>query len=205
MPQGVEVQVLFRPPNFMSEKTPDWVVSSPESRLGRLTAYYGWTDLVRQQVIKKSRQAHVAAACPGDATERFADLNSLERWLNKKQPDVYALRNGIDLAGIIWHRPEYYPEASNYSPGHTFAIRLYKPYEGKGLAYPFMDECLRHYVQLCSQRGQLDNFGMWLSTKDEPRMANFYKRYGYLETFRKDGRLHMTLSDDKIRQVLLGA
>jgi ribosomal protein S18 acetylase RimI-like enzyme len=153
----------------------------------------GLNDDLRQQIIVKSRYAHIQASTPKDLWDprrgygRFANQQSLEHWL-KTHDDIFALTEQSSLVGVAWFRPETLPDrgqrpVTGRGSNVTFATRLYE-HRGKGLASRFYDASIKVYVDELRGRGELDSLtGISLET-DEANIAarKSYERTGWVYT-----------------------
>jgi hypothetical protein len=185
-------------------------LTEPENGLGGLEMRRGLDLELALQLINKSWESEIYASCPNDADKRFKDLGSLEEWLSRER-QVYPLvdEQSQDLGGIIWHGPKPFPKAE-FGPQaaqDTFAIRLYKGYRGRGLAEPFMKNCLWDYVTTVVENGRAGYFhGIWLSSRLDRKGAQvLFRRFGYQEIGRDSEEVFMLLSPEKIRQIIGGA
>ncbi|MBL8121136.1 GNAT family N-acetyltransferase [Candidatus Saccharibacteria bacterium] len=90
-----------------------------------------------------SVQTSVLKYCPKDCTERFKDLPTIEKWLEKERL-VFLLKekSSGQLAGVAWTGPG----TSSHIPGGklTGGIRLSEDFQGQGLATPFLTVVLEH-------------------------------------------------------------
>ena len=117
---------------------------------------------------------------------------------------MYLLTHDDDLAGTIWYGQKEFPnrEFGEQTANHTFAIRIYEGYLHQGLARPFMDRTLKHYLQTFIETPRLDQFnGLWLSMDYKNTAGALYLTYGYEIVGQANGRLFMVLSEGKIRDI----
>jgi ribosomal protein S18 acetylase RimI-like enzyme len=189
----------------MTERTSLEIPLLVETSIEGMQIYCGMDDDLAGQLVKKSRQKVIKAATPKDASMRFKDRESLEQWLANGR-DVYSLYDREDLAGVVWYGEKEFPlhVTKGHLPWHTFAIRMYNQYRGKGFAEPFMRDSLKDYLINLGGRGQLEDFhGLWLSTRGDNEAARgLYAKFGYQETAFANQELIMVLSESKIRGIL---
>ena len=112
--------------------------------------------------------------------ERFKSKKAFDTW-KKRNKTIYTLVDSSQkLLGIIWFAKEKFGKYR-----YTFAVRLYPPARGKGLAHQFMKYCF-------------EDFGrhrFWLSTlKSNKAAIASYKRFGFKEHSSKNEGLIMTLN-----------
>ena len=87
------------------------------------------------EVVKNSLQPRILSMAPRDASERFVDEQTAMDWYHSSHDrQFYSLRSASVLAGIIWFTKSALGDAQ-----YTFAIRMYEPFIGKGMAIPFAD------------------------------------------------------------------
>jgi GNAT superfamily N-acetyltransferase len=187
------------------EKFPETPPQLVESSIPRKQLYRGLDESLAQQLIAKSRQDHILEATPNDATSRFLNIESLNSWQSQGR-EVYALTGGTRLAGVVWYGEKPMPVdiGTPRLPNHTFAIRIYKPYVGKGLAEPLMRDSLKDYLHLIAERGQAEDFkGIWLSTKrDNENARHLYKNFGYKEVVFSGEEVIMVLPQQRMVEIL---
>lgn len=95
----------------------------------------GISDDFKAQLVAKSKQPHIEAWTPRDATERFTSLESIEaQVLNGTEFYTLSDQEGKELGGLIWLHP-----VDGGSTEWTFAVRLYEGFVGNRLAGPFME------------------------------------------------------------------
>lgn len=148
---------------------------------------HGLDDNFARQLVRNSYQEHILEWTPRDAAERFTDKEALGHWVGGNR-DVYVLTPGQRLAAMTWYEEKPFPMSISptslaRAPHHTFGIRVYEGYLGKGLAYPLMTESLIDYVDLLDSRDELNAFrGLWLSVRQDNEPARrTYQRFGYNE------------------------
>lgn len=124
-------------------------------------------------------------------SERFKNTVSVKSFL--KHAHVYTLTDNERLNGIIWFSPKQLPEkeyTKNFDRNAydtTFAIRLYKGAEGKGLSFPFMKEAFAHYRKVGTS-------SVWLEVKEDNEKAiHLYQKFGFEQVSQPDahGRIVM--------------
>ena len=202
MPQGVEVQVLSHPP-VMTEFLPAEDYLSFENGGRLFDVHPGVPSFLADQLVEKSKQAHINRWTPNDAASRFSDLEAINKHIDKGRY-MYSLAHGEDLAGIIWYGEKEFPtqEFGPQAANHTFAIRIYEGYLRQGLASPFMDRSLNDYLHTFIETPREDVFnGLWLSSAVDNRAVELYLRYGYRVAGQSDGKVYMVLSEGKIREI----
>ena len=127
--------------NFYAASLPEtfwftkrFVASLPQNVLDcKLSVVKGLDDSLLNQLVKFTGSDTQIKKFTRDK-ERFSDSFSARKWLKGKR-HVYALTNSErDLLGIIWLERKSYRKYN-----YTFAIRLYRPARGKGLAKKFME------------------------------------------------------------------
>lgn len=130
--------------------------------------------------------------------------NGYASWYAKERYPFALLDAEGALAGIIWFGPKAFPPinatkkqyldlSSRYQNWHTFAIRMYPPYRGQRLAFPFADFVFKAYAEMKPE------VSIWLDTQNENLGAiGLYKKLGFVECGQKaasdasdDGRLVM--------------
>lgn len=113
--------------------------------------------------------------------ERFSKASLLRTWLKRKR-EIYILTNAQQrLMGIIWFTKKKY-QNSNW----TFAIRLYSPARGKGLALKFMKIVFDDF-------DSKNNTDIWLSTDAKNTDAQkLYSKFGFLKQEIIDNKVFMT-------------
>jgi hypothetical protein len=156
------------------------------------------------QLLSKSRQAHILKYTPNDAAKRFVDKSTLEAWRAKGRTMHWLLSDQLDLAGIIWYRKKEFPKSVPLKeiPSETFAIRLYEGYVGHHLSIPFMKFSLQTAVRLKLSRGE-EVEGMWLQTipSNEAAIAS-YTKFGYQEVYRDNKEVIMTMDSSDIMHIV---
>ena len=164
----------------------------------------GINDDLRKQLITKSKEDHVLANTPADASERFGDDAMLDKWLEKGRIVHWLIGPGGDLAGIIWYGKSTPPNDLPIDKGIdiTFAIRIYNGYFGKGLAKPFMRQSLKILEDFEESKGR-KLLGLWLKTTiaNEAAVA-VYTKFGYQEIHRDTTTTYMVLPADKLTTII---
>jgi GNAT superfamily N-acetyltransferase len=113
--------------------------------------------------------------------------------------------NRGDLGGVVWYGreepPDYLSDAT--AANHTFAIRLYEGYHGKGLGRPFMKTTLESYINGLTALERSDVGGIWLETCDDNEAAlALYEKFGFEVVGNDKERVGMVLSPESIREIL---
>lgn len=169
----------------MNEEWPVQNQSEIESR--GFSIAEGWSDSLANELVVNSRQPHIMderTGVPNDARKRFSDRDSAQKWYEKKNPSIYALRheNG-ELAGVIWFDGN---ERTEIDAQYTFAIRMYESARGQGLALPFMQETHRRFLE------SHDTRGIWLETDETNEAAlHLYRKFGYEDAGMEYDRIRM--------------
>ncbi|MFA5945854.1 MAG: haloacid dehalogenase-like hydrolase [Patescibacteria group bacterium] len=124
-------------------------------------------------------------------------LGSYETWYAKERYPFGLMSKSGELAGIAWFGPKAFPsieKAGFQTPPmtanaewHTFAVRMYNPYRGKRLAFPFASFVFKAYNTF------LPPHPLWLDTSPENAGAiRLYSKLGFIEHgHREDGRVVM--------------
>lgn len=136
-----------------------------------------------------------------DGQGRFASRLNFDKWINKGR-SVYVLsQNKQDLAGIVWYGAEQLPLNGNtfikdFDPskyGITYAIRLYTPARGMGLAPIFTTTTLKLFQSSLAYQN-ITNKGIWLETNSDNISAiKAYEKIGckQVSTSTQNGRIIM--------------
>lgn len=136
-----------------------------------------------------------------DGQGRFASRLNYDKWINKGR-SVYVLsQNKHDLAGIVWYGAEQLPLNGNtfikdFDPskyGITYAIRLYTPARGMGLAPIFSTTTLKLFKSSLAYQN-ITNKGIWLETNSDNISAiKAYEKIGckQVSTSTQNGRIIM--------------
>jgi hypothetical protein len=167
------------------------------------------------QLVRRSREPEILKYGPSDAAEMFKNEEAVREWLGGN-PDTYVLTPRKNLAGMAWFAQKEYPlhppgTDPEILPRHTFEIRMYEGYAGRGLAKPFMHDTLVDYMQTLFLSGQVNQVrGLWISVDaDNPKALKLASDFGYIRTgtVNKDGvNEHiMVLSNPKITDKITGA
>ncbi len=108
---------------------------------------------------------------PRDA-ERFRDTESALAFLGDRT--VYTISNEDTLAGLIWFSEKKWPLNLPNSPRFTYAIRMYKPFRGAGLAAPFSTKVVEDFTR--KHLGE----PLWLETNSDNATAiHLYEKTGW--------------------------
>jgi len=107
-------------------------------------------------------------------------LGGYETWYAKERYPFALCDTKGTLAGIIWFGPKEFPEIvqghapQTHNPWDTFAIRLYSPYRGQRLAFPFAEFVFTAYEEIMPGRS------IWLDTQKENTGAiRLYEKLGF--------------------------
>jgi RimJ/RimL family protein N-acetyltransferase len=142
----------------------------------------------RDQIIKKSRQAHVAEWEPDDMNGRFADADSFSRWASQGRAIVGLIKED-EVFGITYFGPKKVPDG--YILGSTtVGLRLYEGAVGRGIAKPFF------VAAHMAVEGYVDVSDVWLTVREENVAAiATYKAAGYQKQGLSDEGLHVMRYD----------
>jgi uncharacterized cofD-like protein len=133
----------------------------------------GLTATLREQLVSKSQEENIARWTPKDASERFPSIEAVGSRVT--DTDMYALierskTGAVDLAGLIW-----FSERPKHGCSHTFAIRMYDGYVGKGLASEFADVAIKDFQSLHPKEQSI-----WLRVDIANRAArHLYEKLGF--------------------------
>jgi len=155
----------------------------------RHTVERGWEDELATELPELSRQVHILKSTPKDASRRFVDTESANRWYDDeaKAPTVYTLRlGGLSMGGLVWMSSQEHPDTPGY--GFTSGFRMYNGAVGRGLARPFSEVAHQDFFT------EHPAAGIWLETDDTNDAAlALYSKLGYTEVANHDGRVVMKL------------
>ena len=100
--------------------------------------------------------------------ERFKNIKSLSTWKSRGKT-IYTLTDkNSRLRGIVWFSKKPYKKCK-----YTFAIRIYKPIRGKGVAKKFMKAVFEDFLSK-------NKIGIWLKTDEDNKIAmNLYSSFGF--------------------------
>lgn len=115
--------------------------------------------------------------------DRFKNIKTFSTWKSRNKIIYTLVDKHSKLLGLIWFSLKKY----NKIP-FTFAIRIYKPVRGKGLAKKFMREVFTDFATKYSKE-------IWLKTDPKNDIAiKLYKSYGFKEVNKlSTGEAIMTL------------
>ena len=184
------------------------VAQAYQAALGEndLEVVVGLTEDLAEQLVKASKEPHVAKFCPNDPGKRFGSVDKIRVWQEKGRlalPLVHHAGNGaLELAGFGWMGPGEPGEEEMTLPGAktTFAMRLYERALGKGNATPYAG------ALLAAHEAMYGNEGVWLETwADNKKAVATYEHVGFKsqgllwtpESQRQAYRRYMTLGDIK--------
>ena len=172
----------------------------------------GYNDDLVDRLIAKSRQEHIVEHCPRDSAERFVSRESFNEWHEKDggRAPYFLMDASGDLAGLVWYGRSEMDESDaphlppELMPNHTFAIRIYSGFQGRGLAEDFIKKSMRDYLEHLAGSSQFDDFnGFHLETdRDNAEAIRLYEAIGYqsLEPAEDSERIIMILSpEDALR------
>lgn len=174
------VNFSFRSPSEALDLIGGFVQTLPQKSLKfKLSVVKGINENYINQLIDFTNSDYEVQTFTHDK-ERFSNKNRIKDWL-KSNKKIYILTNSQQkLLGIIWFTRNKY-EGSSW----TFAIRLYKPARGKGLAPTFMKIVFDDF-------DPKKKTSVWLSTdlKNRPA-AMLYQKFGFVNNEIINGRLYM--------------
>lgn len=149
----------------------------------------GWDDELAAALPMLSLQPHILRSTPKDASRRFVDVESSNRWYDDEQkaPTPYSLRlGGLSLGGFIWM--SYQTHADTPGCDYTSGFRMYQGAVGRGLARPFSEVTHDDFFR------RHPGSGIWLETDEVNQAAlALYDKLGYKEVANHDGRVVMQL------------
>jgi len=141
-----------------------------------------WNETLAEKLVAGAHEPHILRWTPRDATERFTDLATTLAWYEQMERHVFPLWDGNQLQGITWFSKHPEPVAG---ADYTFAIRMYEPGVGKGLAEPFVNAAMETMEQY-------EMKSVWLDTDaTNERAIHLYKKLGFVEIDAKNGRVLM--------------
>lgn len=156
-------------------------------------AQQGISDHQIQQLIQLSHTDPDVKKFTSDPT-RFADLSCFNLWLQQGRIIYTLFDSNSNLLGIIWFGQKEPPV--NSSANFTFAIRIYPPARGCGLALPFMKLA---FADLLQHQSQSHITGFWLETDAANSTAiHLYRKFGFRQISRQRHRVFMVLSQNKV-------
>ncbi len=157
-----------------------------EYTAGDMLVLRGFTDALRAQLPVKSREPAILRWTPRDAAERFVDEDSIRaRELDTyNYPLVQKGQDGsLDLAGLMWLSPR-----PKHGANFTYAVRLYKGYERRGLAERLTNTGIADFSLLHPKERSI-----WLETDIVNESARkLYEKTGWQSIIRGDTREVMT-------------
>ena len=179
------------------EKDDDLIV------VGGFNAHYA------NQIIEKSKEPHILRWTPRDADERFTDLETLTKYFEDREPHLLLDIEKDEVGGAIWYGRKDPPiDVPPPVPVHTFAIRLYEGYAGRGLMKDFMRLSFSEFIGTRYFSAELPEFnGIWLGVdKDNHKAIRNYLKFGYetVGSYDDGARLVMVLSEAKVLGIIKG-
>ncbi len=173
-----------------------------------LDLYQGYDQHLVAQLVEKSVQPHILSSTPKDSQDtvkpngtvrkaRFKSPETFADWYEKGRALYSLVSEEGDVGGVVWFGPE---EMKGIEANHTFAIRHYEGYAGKGLGRSFMAYALLDYMLTLRETDQMKDFkGIWLETDEvnEDALGLYYK-FGFKQVTTEDGRVTMVLSPEDI-------
>ncbi len=149
-----------------------------------LQLYRGWNDEIADQLVERSKEEEIRRFTGNDASKRFKDRESADKWYKQKGHVVYALGQKAALAGVVWFARTPKPELG---ADYTFAIRMYESQRGKGLAGALLEAAHKDF----EARMRYEK-SFWLESDESNRRAvHFYEKHGYEAVEIKGGRVLM--------------
>ena len=168
----------------------------------------GFNTLYANQIIEKSKEPHILELTRRDAEERFTDLETLTKYFEDREPHLLLDMEKDEVGGAIWYGRKDPPiDVPPPVPVHTFAIRLYEGYAGRGLMKDFMRLSFSEFISTRYFNAELPEFnGIWLGVDKENQKAIVnYLKFGYETVGGYDDRLVMVLSTERILEIFRGA
>ena len=156
-------------------------------------AEQGISDHQIRQLIEFSSTDPEVKKFTSDPT-RFADISCFNLWLQQGRIIYTLLDTNANLLGIIWFGQKTPP--INVTANFTFAIRVYPPARGQGLALPFMKMA---FTDLLHRQLQSQITGFWLETSvDNLSAIHLYQKFGFKKRSVSENKIIMTLSRNKV-------
>lgn len=157
----------------------------------RLDIYQGIDDeFIRQLLQVTSTDLAISKHTPDDL-ERYPALEVAKEHLASRYPYILVNQANSELAGIVWFNKRDWT-IEEESPSHTFAIRIYEGYRGKGLSEEFAKITTEHFMESNS-----DVSGLWLTTDVNNLPAiRLYVHNGWWKHSETDGRITMIYTLD---------
>jgi hypothetical protein len=149
----------------------------------------GILDCQIDQLIEYSQSDSDIQKFTSDKT-RFANKISFHQWQQQGRI-IYTLSDSQkNLFGIIWFGQKY-PSVKNVKANFTFAIRIYGPARGQGLAHEFMKITFNDFQK---NQKKTKITGFWLEThQDNLSAINIYQKFGFKTVAENNGSLIMVL------------
>lgn len=159
----------------------------------------GLTPEFAREISAMSKEPSIREYCHRDSGERFADLESAERWLAKGRAVFLLLKRSdggqLDLAGYGWSgagTSRHVPEGEI-----TFALRVGESGQGQGLATPFSQLILSASAVL------YDAKNIWLETwASNGGAVHIYHKLGFTDVAEAPDRRPLpdggTIADTRI-------
>ena len=162
----------------------------------RLSILKGITVNQRRELISNTKRDPEIKINTHDL-DRFKSLNTLASWEKRKKIIYTLVDSQLRLRGIIWFGKKSMPKGTgnklrSKKSTYTFAIRIYPPFRGKGLAKKFMKAAIKDFI--FSNRGA-KNSTLWLETiKGNEIAKNLYGKFGFIKNGEIGNEEIMTLN-----------
>jgi ribosomal protein S18 acetylase RimI-like enzyme len=172
--------------------------------------HVGLTEMFANEIIKMAQEPAIKEYCPNDHGSRFADMESVQKWLQKGRAIFLLIRRDnedLSLVGYGWAGNS----TSDKVPGGqvTFAIRIGEAGQGRGLATSYARLIV---VASASLFGARD---FWLETwASNAAAVHIYHKIGFEDVWQQPGerptqeggtvsdtRLYMLLQNNLIRAI----
>lgn len=134
-----------------------------------LVLYKGWDETLASQLVAHARDEDMLGSVPLDAKGRFRSIEKADQWHMSKPNVVYSLSRAAELAGVIWFMENRFAGAER-----TFAMRIYQPFQGRGLGMAFA-----RATHMDHELGGYDG-DTWLEVAREDNIArNLFTKLNY--------------------------
>lgn len=151
----------------------------------QLTIKRGLTKAQIQQLINFAQTDALVRKFTSDQ-DRFKNKAAYNQWREKDRTIYSLVDNQDNLVGIIWFGEKELPKNSKYKV--TFAVRLYPPVRGRGLAATFVRTIFSHHFATDEYK-KLNSRGVWLETvRTNERAVHLYDKLGFVQITLPDER-----------------
>lgn len=169
-------------------------LSSLVDFLDHLSIRQGLTPKQKGQLLHQTKIDQEVHKFTSDSV-RFKSRTAINKWFSQEKT-VYSLVDWEDnLMGLVWFHQSPLPKADYIKkPGSgynsTFAIRMYQPVRGKGLAKQFMEKTFSHFGKK----------NIWLSVSDDNVPGKkLYEKFGFKQVSNPDHRNKILMILDKYK------